>query len=311
MKQKYCFMPSLVVLALIVPYIPFSNQVQYDQPLHPQVLGAEAPPLLRGNEVLPQKPVGPVRIKDIDFSDIGAKSFLVYDEASKTSLVEQDAQSKRAIASLTKILTALVVYERGNLSDTVTISAVDVVDTTPVLHARVGDIIKISDLVHSMLVGSANDAALVLAHYLENKTSTPIATLMNAQAEELGMHNSHFSNPFGFDSDYNYATADDLEILVSAILNNDDFKQLGRLTSYSFTSQNGTYYRVKATNKLLRQHSDIVAIKTGSTPAAGETMITKITNNGHSFIIIVLASTDREGDTIKLRDHILQAYKWE
>ncbi len=237
---------------------------------------------------------------------------MVYDVASGGKLAHLNENYPVPIASLTKLMTAYVAYKHVDLStETVIVGNGDGLDVSPALGVRFGDHIKAIDLFNSMLVGSANDAAQVLANYVARKTDLPFAMLMNQEAEQIGMKDSHFSNPVGFDSETNYSTAADLQLLVNAAQQYKAFALVGRETVYKFKSDDGFNYSVRATNKLVAGDPEISAIKTGFTEDAQGAMITEIKHDGHQFIIIVLASPNREQDTLKLKKAIIESYSWE
>jgi len=149
-----------------------------------------------------------------------------------------------------------------------------------------------------------------LANYVERKQSRPFREVMNQEAQGLGMADSHFSNPLGFDSDTNYSTASDLKLLVEATRQYRAFTLVSRENVYEFNSAGGNFYRVKATNTLLKADPEVFAIKTGYTDLAQGSMITEVHHNGQEFVIIVLNTPDREGDTLALKKAVLSAYSW-
>jgi D-alanyl-D-alanine carboxypeptidase len=242
---------------------------------------------------------------------VTADGFLVYDVSSGSILAEKNGTEKFYVASLTKLMTALVSYDETDLNQRYIIAPDDSLDVSPELKLKQGDKVLAWDLFNAMLVGSANDAAKALAHFAADFIGKDFVDLMNQKAQELGMADSHFSNPMGFDSKYNYSTAEDLKKLVDKTQSLPAFTELGKKTVYKFTSEFGNSYGVTATNKLISSDSEVQAIKTGSTPNAKEAMITKITRNNHSVIVIVLSSQDREGDTLKLSDEVFKAYEWQ
>ncbi len=244
----------------------------------------------------------------IDDSKVTAKSYLIYDKNTDRLLAIRSPNASVAIASLTKLMTGYLVNKYGNMSDVALITTKQEFNVNPVLGLKAGDKVLVKDLFNSMIVGSANDAALTLGYYLQDKQRTSVQTLMNTEALKLGMNNTHFSNPIGFDSATNYSTAQDLKLLVQAISTYPTFKDLDRLQNYSFTNAEGKTFSVKATNKLLAGDPEIHAVKTGFTDQAGEAMITSIEHNGNNFIIIVLDGTNREQDTKLLKNEIIKAY---
>ena len=275
-----------------------------NQAAQPEVLGATS---IRG-AFAPGK-LSMAQIKEPDLSSISAKSFLVFDLTTGQDLLKKNAEQKVNIASLTKLLTGLVAYEKTDLNKSFTISPKDVLDVKPSLGLKSGDTVKALDVFNAMLVGSTNDAALALADFTNRETEENFILLMNSKAESLGMKDSNFSNPMGFDSQYNYSTAEDLKKLIIETEKLAAFTNLGRRTSYQFISDDGKAYSVEATNKLLTTHREIEAIKTGSTPGAGGAMVTKFKMGDTAIVLIVLGSKDREGDTLKLKSEIEASFK--
>ncbi len=268
----------------------------------PQVLGAAID--LRGQQVATA--TAPTLKNSFDDSHVSAKSYLVADVASGSVITEKNSHDQQLVASLTKLMTALLAYQNVDLNSTVTLTPNDVFSINPVLGLRSGDKVKLLDLFNAMLVGSNNDAALALANHVESLSGQNFIKMMNDEALTLGMDNSHFSNPLGFDSPGNYSTADDILKLVSATQKFSAFTSLSKLTGYSFTGELGRLYKSKATDTLVADHDDIQAIKTGFTQGAGQAMITKATQDGHAVYIIVLDSRDREADTLELKNQIFE-----
>lgn len=273
----------------------------------PQVLGASKS-LIRGESINKNVPIE--KIRDPNLVQISAKSYLVFDLETGQLLVEKNSQQKLPIASLTKLLTALIVYQSVNPSSTVTINFNDVVDSAPKLNLIVGDEIQVIDLFNAMIVGSSNDAALALSHFVTKETKKDFVTTMNQIAKALGMENSSFSNPLGFDSKQNFSTAEDLSKLVKVTQQLAAFTNLGKKTLYKFKSLLNHRYQISATNQLLNTDPSLEAIKTGFTEDAKGSIICKVTVNQRKLIFILLASNDREKDTLKLKEEVLKSFKF-
>jgi len=244
-----------------------------------------------------------------DYSNIRAKSFLVYDLATGQILAQKEADKVLPIASLTKLLTAYVVYENLDLNSPITISSNDTLNVQPSLNLQTGDKILALDLFNAMLIGSGNDAALALANHTTETKKENFLDLMNSYAESLGMASSKFSNPLGFDSKDNYSTANDIKIIVTKTQNLSSFVSLGKKKLYEFASSSGNTYQIKATNALISKYQDLEAIKTGYTELALGSMITKLNFLGQKIVIIVLDSADRENDTLNLRKAVIDNFK--
>jgi serine-type D-Ala-D-Ala carboxypeptidase (penicillin-binding protein 5/6) len=232
-----------------------------------------------------------------------ASCFIVYDELSGRVYMSKSPSTPQAIASLTKLMSAFVAYESSIDSDEYVVTREAVSSVKPSLGLQLGDQVKVVNLVEAMLVGSANDAALAISDFMQNTKEKDFVRLMNDKAREIGMTNTHFNNPTGFDSEKNYSTALDLQKLVQEYSKLPLMQKLGRYNDYSFKSKSRSYW-IKATNVLVSSHPDLLAIKTGYTPEAKGAMVTKIAHGQKSFIIIVLGSENREKDTLTLKAEV-------
>lgn len=251
------------------------------------------------------------QISTPNLNGISAKSFLVFDLATGQNLMEKNGNSKLAIASLTKLVTGLTAYENSDFNKSLLVSSKDIINVRPTLGLKPGDEVNALDVFDSMLVGSCNDAAQALANFTAGQTGKNFVELMNTEAKNLGMNDSEFSNPLGFDSQNNYSTAEDLKILIEAAEKLAVFKNLGRRAAYSFSGGAGKTYYASATNKLLAAHPEIQAIKTGYTQAAGEAMATKVEVGSRQVVIIVLDSLNREADTLRLEQILQNNFSWQ
>lgn len=209
------------------------------------------------------------------------------------------------IASLTKLMTAWVTLKHGSLSDIYVVQSGDLEGTSPSLNLRTGDEVKVEDLLKAMLIGSNNDAAKALAGYVSKKTDLKFVDLMNQEAKSIGMISSRYNNPIGFDSNTNYSSAEDIALLVQALLPSNVFEQTSKKSSYSFESLQGRSFTTTATNKLIDKYSDLYAIKTGFTNTALGSMVNLVKHNDQTYLLIVIGSPDREADTLELRNLVI------
>ncbi len=237
--------------------------------------------------------------------EVKASSYEVIDLSNNSVLLSRRADSSLLVASLTKLMTAWIVVNYGNLSDEYLISSDDTKSFSPSLGLVMGDKVLVSDLLNAMLVGSANDAALALSHYIEQKQNKTFPELMNSEAENLKLKDTRFSNPNGFDSDTNYSSSNDLNKLVNELRTKNIFSLTSRATNYSFSGSLKKVYKISATNQLLEKYPDLQAIKTGYTEQAQGSMINLLKTPDNDYLIIVLGSPNREDDTLKLREIIL------
>lgn len=242
----------------------------------------------------------------LEDSSIDAKSYIAFDLVSGEVLAAKAPTAPVPIASLTKLMTGLLAIQSGLLNDSITINSKDTISITPVLGLQTGDKVSGLDLFNAMIIGSANDAALTLGNQLAEINRNPIGQQMTEQAQQLGMTETHFDNPIGFDSDANYSTAADLKLLVQAVTGIKEFLELRHKTGYSFTTTNGRQLSVRATNRLIGKHPEIEAIKTGYTEEARGAMATSFSFTDRHIAIIVLNSNHREADTLKIKDQIIR-----
>jgi D-alanyl-D-alanine carboxypeptidase (penicillin-binding protein 5/6) len=241
-----------------------------------------------------------------------AKSILIYDSQTNADIVAYNPLQKLQIASLTKVMTALIAESSPNFEQPIIITRADQLDVSPALHLQIGDSVQPADLVKAMLVGSANDAALALANHFPDQQSFIAA--MNREAQALGMQDTHYSTPIGFDDPNNYSTANDLKKLVNFAINYLPYDQIWQEVNYSFTSNKGIRYFVANSNSLiggkqtaLAPALEIKSIKTGNTAQALGSMIVRAENSsGKKVISIVLDSDQREKDTLKAIDYVFQ-----
>ena len=158
---------------------------------------------------------------------INSRAYVVIDRKSNTILVGKNENQKKKMASTTKIMTALVVIEHTNLSDTVEISKKAANTGGSRLGLKAGDKITVSDLLYGLMMRSGNDAAVALAEHVAGSI-TDFANLMNEKANSLGLSNTHFVTPHGLDEDEHYTTAYELALLSNYAMNNEIFAKIDR-----------------------------------------------------------------------------------
>lgn len=251
--------------------------------------------------ILPEKNqsafVGPIQPPNLS-----ARAFLVYDPETGKILFSNNGEKQLPIASLTKLVTALVAMSDSDFNRPITVKGGDKTMIRPLLNLQAGDKVMPKDLVGAMLVGSANDAATTLANHFSS--SGEFTVRMNALAAGLGMSDSHFSNAAGFDVADNYSTAKDLIKLVEYSRKKLPYEELWQDRDYSFVSQNGTAYSIRNSSNIGALNSNIKLIKTGQTPAAKGNLVAFFSDGQRNLISIILGSEDREGETIALLDYM-------
>lgn len=268
----------LLILMAGAPQIPAGNGVNFDADL----LAVNNFQLVSVN--LPQ----PI---------ISAKSALAIDLDSFVPLFQFNPEQKLPVASLTKLLTALIILEENQLEDVVTINAA----TTQVEGSRIWlypeETITVGDLLQGMLIASGNDAAYALAQFNAGSLSA-FSQKMQKMALILDLKNSHFTNPAGLDDEKNYSTVRDLALIAKHILKNTFIRQSVSLPQAMITSADGQIsHKLINTNQLLGGFLDAQGVKTGTTDLAGQCLISLVKIKGNEVLIIVLGSQDRYQDT--------------
>ena len=213
-------------------------------------------------------------------------------------LAARNERQKRAIASITKLMTALVVLERARLSDVVRVSpsAARVREST--IYLRSGEELTVAELLRGMLVPSANDAAEALALYVGRGSIDRFVRLMNAQAKELGLTDTHFENPHGLDEAGHVSSARDATVLVRQALGVPFIRDaLGRET---FSRPGRPVF--ETTDDLLASWPPLVAGKTGHTRDAGWSQAAAASGRGATVYGTVLGSDSQAARNGALRD---------
>jgi len=260
----------------------------------------------------------PIRNWNISDFEINSKSILAvfYDLNSNQDkiLYQKNINNKMPIASLTKIMTAIIVNENLNFNDIVKISKNAVFTEGAMGNLRVDEEISVENLLKAMLISSSNDAAVAFQDYFLEHFGKNLIEMMNNKAKEIGLENTHFSSPNGLDDKDNYSTAADLAKLIKYALRYKKIWDITRIVSIDIHSADGKiYHHLINTNALLNRLDNIYGGKTGYTEAAKESMVLIQTINqnfkDNNFIIyILLGSEDRFGDMFKLVHWIKDAY---
>lgn len=242
--------------------------------------------------------------------NINSRSAVIYDRVSKKVMWGKKENEIRAMASTTKIMTAIVVLENSNLNDIVTVSKKAANTGGSKLKINTGDKITVNDLLYGLMLKSGNDAAVALAEYVGGSIEG-FAELMNKKAKELGLKNTNFVTPHGLDSDEHFTTAYELAILTDYALSNKKFAQIVN-TKQATISINGNARVIVNTNELLGNLNGVDGVKTGFTGNAGRCLVTSCTRNGNQIITVVLGADTkkyRTSDSIKLIEYAFKNFE--
>jgi D-alanyl-D-alanine carboxypeptidase (penicillin-binding protein 5/6) len=219
-----------------------------------------------------------------------AVSVMVIDARTGEIFYEKNADAPRAAASTQKLLTALIVSERGYLDRPVTVEAVDTMAEPVKLNIRPGETYTRIELLRALLVKSPNDVARCLARDTGGSVEA-FAELMNQKARELGATHSHFVNPNGLPMPGQYSSARDLSIIAKAAYANSTIRSIVCLPRLVFRYANGRTRELTNTNKVLTRLAYCNGMKTGYTEAAGHCLIASGTRPGRDIIVVVLGDS--------------------
>ena len=224
---------------------------------------------------------------------LAAQSAALVDSYSGEFLYTKNADAKQYPASSTKILTALIVIEAGNLDQLVTVAPEDTKVEPSSLDLKPGQQFTRRQMLFGMLLKSANDVAMCLAR--DNAGSVAaFAEKMDLRAAELGATNSHFVNPHGLHDPNHYTTAHDLVLIARAAMQQPLFRQIVSTIYYTWRTPNGEVDELRNHNRLLRHFAGCNGLKTGYTRAAQQVLVSSALRGGHEVISVVL-HTDKPG----------------
>lgn len=240
---------------------------------------------------------------------INSKSAIIYDRISGSILFGKNENQKRKMASTTKIMTAIIVLERCNLDDIVTVSSKAAGTGGSRLGLHTNDKISVRDLLYGLLLCSGNDAAVALAEYVGGDLSG-FANLMNKKSNSLELTSTHFITPHGLDNDNHYTTAYELAIITNYALKNESFYNFVSTKNYTVTI-NGNPKTLSNTNELLGNLNGVYGVKTGFTNGANRCLVTAVKRDNMDLICIVLGADtkkDRTKDSIQLIEYAFKNY---
>ncbi len=221
-------------------------------------------------------------------------SIIVKDLSKNKLIYTKDENKPLRPASLTKIMTSILAIESGKLNSIVTITK-EMSNVEPTKTGlKPGDKVFLKDLVHAAMIKSANDAATAIAYYLGNGDKDNFVAMMNKKAKSIGMSNTTFTNPAGFDIGNHKSTARDLMKLSEYAIQNKTFNEIVKLNKYVFKTLNtDRKVTVYTSNKLQKQDKYVVGIKTGYTNQAGACLIARAKKNDKDILLVMLNSENR------------------
>lgn len=218
---------------------------------------------------------------------LSCRSCVLMDSDSGRVLYEKDKDNPRLIASITKIMTAILAIESGRLEEEVTVGEEVLTMYGSNIYIELGEKMKLLDMVYGLMLRSGNDAALVIAYFIGGSEEN-FVKMMNEKAKEIGMTNTVFNNPHGLDEvTQNKSTAYDMALLSSYASHNDTYMKIVGTRKYSVQTDKKSYLWYNR-NKLLGSYSYATGGKTGYTPSAGRTLVTNASHNNLNLTAVTL-----------------------
>jgi serine-type D-Ala-D-Ala carboxypeptidase (penicillin-binding protein 5/6) len=238
-----------------------------------------------------------------DLLSIKATAAILMNSENGDVLYARNFNRSMAPASTTKIMTAIIAIEKGDLERKVVISATAAVIPGSSMYLRKGEVITLRNLLYGLLLSSGNDAATAIAETIAG-TEKKFAVMMNEKARELGMLSTSFKNASGLPAVGHYTTAYDLALLARYALKNPVFSEIVKTKTASIpASRSSRTSSLTNHNKLLWQYPYTTGIKTGYTRKAGKCLVASATQNEVTLISVVLKSDIMYNDSITLFDY--------
>lgn len=231
-----------------------------------------------------------------------AQSAALIDVTSGRILYSKDGDKELRIASLTKIMTAIVAIEQGKLDDKVKVSSTAFAKEGSSLYLKLGEEMTLENMLYGLMLRSGNDAASAIAEHVGG-SEEGFVLLMNQKAEEIGLKHSHFMNPHGLDADGHYSTANDLARLTAYALHNPVFKRIVATEDKSAPNPNESWeYSWHNKNKMLRLYEGADGVKTGYTKKAFRCLVSSATRNGQQLAAVTLNDGNDWNDHARMLD---------
>lgn len=235
-----------------------------------------------------------------DPPEVSAAAWILYDETFDRTLGESGAEERRAMASTTKLMTAIVAMERTALDDTVVISETAAGTGEAEIDLVAGEEWTVRQLLTAMMVKSANDAAVAIAEHIGGDVAG-FVSIMNAEAAEMGLENTRFANPHGLDAPGHYSSARDLLTLGRRAASDPFLGEMMNTRVATLPADPEGLDRVaRTTNELIGTYEGAFGVKTGFTDDAGRVLVAGAERDGRRLYVVVMGSDDHFADAAAL-----------
>lgn len=241
-------------------------------------------------------------ITPIHATEYYAKNYIVMNADTLQVLEGKEIHQTQSVASISKIMTAIVAIENCELSQELVLNESISKAYGSAVYIHIGDTITLQDLLYALLLRSGNDAALAIADYVGQGVES-FVEMMNQKARELGMDNTHFNNPSGLDEedDGNISSVYDMALLMSYCINNPIFAKIVGTQTYRRLDRNGSWTNK---NKLLTNYDYCIGGKTGYTKKAKRTLVNAAQKDGITLVCV----TFNCGDDFSFQQNLFETY---
>ncbi|GAA4061416.1 D-alanyl-D-alanine carboxypeptidase family protein [Amphibacillus indicireducens] len=240
--------------------------------------------------------VKPVEAKPM----VSAEQAILIDQESGIILYEKNADNPQLIASITKVMTAIIAIEHGNLKDKVKISQEAVLAEGSSIYLIENEWMSLEDLLYGLMLRSGNDAAIAIAEHIGGSVEG-FVYLMNEKATWLGLEQSSFANPHGLDAEDHYSTSKDIARLMRYAMENAIFAEINQTKTY--LSESRTYHWHNKNKLLTNYYQYTIGGKTGYTKAAGRTLVSVAEKDETQLIAVTINDPNDWFDHMRL-------YEW-
>ena len=302
----------ILIFVLMMFLVPSLSAIEDNLESQEEVLNQETNDNVEANNEGEEKP----EVKEESTAvTLKSPSAIIMEASTKKILLEKSSRDELAPASMTKIMTMLLIMEeieKGNLSldDDVLISANAAGMGGSQVYLEANSHASVKDLLTSIGVASANDAAVAMAEKIGG-TQENFVSMMNKRAKELGCTNTNFKNAHGLDEDGHYSSAYDMALMASELIKHEDILDITSTYETTITHQNGKSSWLVNTNSLIRFYSGLDGLKTGFTDKAGYCLTGTMKRNDMRLITVVMNASekeDRNTDTINMMEYAFSMF---
>jgi D-alanyl-D-alanine carboxypeptidase len=234
---------------------------------------------------------------------VSAEHAVLIEASGGTVLFEKSGYERAPMASTTKIMTSILAIESGELDRIITVAPEAVGIEGSSVYLKAGEQLTMEELVYAVMLQSANDAAAAIACAIDGSTDA-FAERMNRKAEELGLTNTHFTNPHGLDHEQHYTTAYDLARLAAYALQNSKFAEICSTPKHTIPQPETDGVRVLVNhNRLLKSYPQAIGVKTGYTKKSGRCLVSAAEKDGLRVIAVTLNAPDDWNDHREMLDY--------